>query len=424
MTAGPDHKVAERPHRVVVVGAGIVGVASALCLLRDGHEVTLIDRDAPGEGCSFGNAGLLARSASTPLAGPATLLSVPKWLLDPAGPLSLHWPYLPKMLPWLFRYIRSGMLDDLDAIGRAMFVLTDPCVDLYKQLADQAGCSDLITTSDYLQVYRSKSAFKAAADEMAKRTKLGFRIDQIGGEDIQALEPNLSPEYGYGFRIFDHGYVNDPGRLVKALAEQFCLEGGVIKCGNVEDIDGGETATCQVISERERIDCDKVVLAAGAFSARLARKTGVQIPLETERGYHITCPDPGSSLTRPVMEGERKFLATPMAMGLRFAGTVELSGLDAPANPRRVEALTDHARRMVIGVNTENAEQWMGCRPTLPDSLPMIGPSPRHQHIIYAFGHQHLGLTCAPRTGQLVADLVAGRVPNVDMAPYSANRFA
>jgi len=412
-----------RNQRVVVVGAGIVGVVSALYLLRDGNEVTLIDRDDPGEGCSFGNAGLLARSSFVPMANASTFKSVPKWLLDPGGPLSIRWSYLPKLLPWLFRYIRSGLFDDLDANARALHVLTDPCVDLYRRLADEAECGDLVRESDYLQVYRTEAAFHKAADDMNIRRKFGMRIDDIDATTIRELEPNLSAEYQYGYHIHDHAYVTDPGGLVKALAGLFCREGGILKKASVDDIKGGVSDTCQVITSEGVIECDKVVLAAGAFSARLTAKTGVKLPMDTERGYHITCPNPGPCLSRPVMEGDRKFLTTPMSMGLRFAGTVELGGLDAEPNPRRVDVLTRHAKRMIDGLDTKNATTWMGFRPTLPDSLPVIGLSPRHPNIVYAFGHQHLGLTCAPKTGHLVADLVAGRAPNIDITPYSAKRF-
>ncbi len=423
MTADRDKQQTAQSLRVVVIGAGIVGVVSALHLVRHGYQVTLIDRDDPGEGCSFGNAGLLARSSFAPLAGPDTMLSVPKWLLDPDGPLSVRWSYLPKLLPWLFRYIRSGFFDDAEATGRALHVLTDPCVDLYRKLADEAGHPELVCESDYLHVYRSEATFKKAASDMNARRKLGFRIDDINASQIQQLEPGLSSEYRYGYQIFDHAYVVDPSGLVKALADLFVREGGTLKKANVDDIRTDGPDGVGVVTGDGVFNCDKMVLAAGAFSARLAAKTGIRLPLDTERGYHITCPDPGPSLSRPVMEGDAKFLTTPMAMGLRFAGTVELGGIDAEANPRRTDVISRHAKRMIDGVNTENASTWMGFRPTLPDSLPVISPSPRHANIIFAFGHQHLGLTCAPKTALLVGDLINGRTPNIDMAPYSAERF-
>jgi glycine/D-amino acid oxidase-like deaminating enzyme len=409
--------------KVVVIGAGIVGVVSALFLRREGFEVVLIDRDDPGEGCSFGNAGLLARSSFVPLAGPDTFSSVPKWLIDPNGPLSIRWSYLPKLVPWLYRYVRSGLTDDLEANGAATHVLTEPSVDLYLRLAEEAGCSELVKTTDYLQVYRSKSNFDKARSEMDARRKMGFQIDEIDGLQIQQLEPNLSSEYQYAYHIPDHGYVLDPGKLVKSIAALFLQEGGVIQKTAVSAINVEELGHCHIVTDNDKVKCDKVILAAGAFSARLASSMGIKVPLETERGYHITCPDPVSSITRPVMEGDRKFLATPMAMGLRFAGTVELAGLDAAPNNRRVEMLTKHAKRMVSGLNVDNAESWMGFRPTLPDSLPMIGKADDAGHVVFAFGHQHLGLTCAPKTAALVTDVVSGRTPNIDMAPYTVNRF-
>jgi len=409
--------------RVIVVGAGIIGVTSALYLLRDGHEVILVDRDEPGEGCSFGNAGLLARSSFVPLTGPDALKNIPGWLFDPDGPLSVQWSYLPKMLPWLIDFIRSGFSADLESRGQALHVLTDPSVDLFRQLAEQAGCADLVRPSDYLEVVRSRAAFLKLQPDMDARRKQGFRVDEIGDAEIHALEPDLARDYRYGYRLYEHGFVLDPGGLVKELAALFTREGGQIRKETVGRIGIGSAGQCHLETAHRELVCDRLVLAAGAFSADLAGAGGPRPPLETERGYHITCPKPGVSLSRPVMEGERKFLVTPMSMGLRVAGTVELAGLTAPSNPRRIDVISRHARAMIPGLVTEGAQTWMGFRPTLPDSLPMIGPAPACANIIYAFGHQHLGLTCAPKTGQLVADLISDRIPNVDMSAYSTRRF-
>jgi len=410
-------------HRVVVVGAGIVGTVSALYLRRDGHEVTLIDRDDPGQGCSFGNAGLLARSSFAPIAGPDTLWNAPKWLLDPEGPLSIRWRYLPKLLPWLIRFVLAGLKNNVKTDAAALHVLTDPCVDLYRKLADEAGRPDLVKEGDYLQVYRHKAEFEKARGDFELRREFGMRIDEIGGDEIRNLEPGLSPDYEYAYHVHDHGFTVNPEGLVQAIADMFVSEGGKIVKADVVDIAGEGRGPHNVVTSNGSFECDRMVIAAGAFSHRLAAKLGINVPLETERGYHITCENPENNLTRPVMEGDCKFLTTPMAMGLRFAGTVELGGVDAPMNERRIRMLERQAKRMVPGLVTETATSWMGFRPTFPDSLPIIGPAPRHPKVVFAFGHQHLGLTCAPKTGQLVADLVSGRAPNVDIMPYRAERF-
>jgi len=267
--------------------------------------------------------------------------------MDPEGPLSIRWSYLPRLVPWLARYVHAGYFQDVDHTARALQVLCDPTVELFKKLAEEAGRPELVRDSDYIWAYRTEKGFRDARSDVEARRKLGVHIAEL----------------------------------------------------------------------------DAVVLAAGAHSKALARKLGADVPLETERGYHIVCPHPGIELSGPVMNGEGKFLVTPMAMGLRFAGTVELGGLEAPPTPRRIEAITKKAKDMVPGLNTEGMTTWLGFRPSLPDSLPVIGPSPKRANVFFAFGHQHVGLTAGPRTGGLIADLVAGRAPNVDIAPYRADRF-
>ena len=219
-----------------------------------------------------------------------------------------------------------------------------------------------------------------------------------------------------------HGYIKDPEALVLAIHQQFCLEGGVYIQQTVTDI-VQRADKCEVVTAEQSISTDKLVIAAGAFSARLIAATNINIPLETERGYHITCPSAKVRLNRPVMEGDNKFLATPMQMGLRFAGTVELAGLDAPLNRRRIKSLQRSASKMMPGLNIDNSSEWLGFRPTLSDSLPVICTAPDNKRIIYAFGHQHLGLTCAPMTAAVVADLVAERQPRIDISRFDVKRL-
>jgi len=409
--------------RVAVIGAGAVGVCCALFLRRDGHDVTLIDRLQPGEGCSFGNAGLLARSSFMPLAGPSAFLKVPGWLMDPEGPLSIRWSYLPRLVPWLARYVHAGYFQDVDHTARALQVLCDPTVELFKKLVEEAGRPDLVRDSDYIWAYRTEKGFRDARPDVEARRRHGVHIAELDAVELHEREPALAADFRWGYIYRDHGFTVDPENLVKALADLFRREGGRFKVADVRDVDIAADGMVTLICEGDRIVADAVVLAAGAHSRGLARKLGADVPLETERGYHIVCPHPGVGLSGPVMNGEGKFLATPMAMGLRFAGTVELGGLAAPPTPRRIEAITKKAKDMVPGLNTEGMTTWLGFRPSLPDSLPVIGPSPARAGVFFAFGHQHVGLTAGPRTGGLIADLVAGRAPNVDIAPYRADRF-
>ncbi|MEH6443709.1 MAG: FAD-dependent oxidoreductase [Oceanospirillaceae bacterium] len=406
---------------ISVIGAGIIGVLCALKLQREGHQVTLIDKEAPGNGCSFGNAGILARSSFVPLSSPSTLMQAPSWLLKPDGPLCVNWSYLPKIIPWLFNYIKAGFRADLVKRGEDIHQLTDQSVQMYKALAAQLGCDDLIVETDYLQVYRSRAGFEKGEGDMNARRRLGFAINNLDAAQLQALEPNLSKEYMFAHHLTDHAFVNDPHALVLAIYESFLQQGGTFVQEAVNDINLGEK--CEVVTAGQTISSDKLVVAAGAFSGRILKSTGVNIPIETERGYHITCPDPQVQVNRPVMDGDLKFFVSPMSMGHRFAGLVELAGLDHPLQERRVKVLERSAKLMLPGVNTENATSWMGFRPTFSDSVPVIGAAPNDERVIYAFGHQHLGLTCAPMTANIVSDLIAQRPSQIDISCYDIKRL-
>ena len=411
-----------RSLKVTVIGAGIIGVLSALQLQREGHQVTLIDANKPGSGCSAGNAGILARSSFAPLSSPHSLLQAPGWLLKANGPLSINWRYLLRILPWLLSYFNAGLRGDLRVRGEALWQLTDQSVEMYQSLTAFANCSELIARTDYLQVYRNKKGWRKAAGDMQWRRDLGFKIDDLDAPALRLLEPALSNAYQYAHLLRDHGYVKDPQALVSALFNKFCAIGGKYVQGEVLDI-GQLHHRCQVTIDSEILHSDKLVIAAGAFSAKLIKLTGVDIPLETERGYHVHCPEPQLNISRPIMDGDLKFFVTPMRSGYRFAGVVEFAGLDAPLNLRRVAALEKNARQMLPGVNTKNASYWLGFRPTLADSLPVICTAPDNPNLVYAFGHQHLGLTCAPMTAELVADLISGRTPQLDISRFAVQRL-
>lgn len=409
-------------NKIIVIGAGIIGVTSALNLIREGYQVTLLDRDKPGETCSFGNAGLLALSSFEPNVGISALISSPKWLLDPKGPLSINWHYFPKLLPWLLAFIQACFSKKIKSNAQALHSLTNSSLQLYQQLAETAGCKNLVKKSDYLQVYRTKSEFNKAEPGMQTRRNEGYIIDVLDAKAIEQLEPALSKQFSYAHQIHDHGYIADPGELLIRLHNQFLIEGGQFEQAKVTDIIAN-AYSCKLITENKAYQCSQMVLATGAFSALLAKRIGDDLPLETERGYHETCHTPAINIFHPIMDGDRKFMATPMNMGIRFAGTTELAGLDAPINPKRAKALQLNAKDMFKGINITDSSTWMGFRSTLPDSLPVISRSTTFPNIIYAFGHQHLGLTCAPKTGQLVADLISGRTSSIDITAFNTKRF-
>ncbi len=408
--------------RVIVIGAGIVGVCCALELRKKGLVVTVVDRVAPGEACSFGNAGVLAAWACVPMSMPGTLGQVPRWLLDPEGPLAIRPRYLPRLAPWLWRFLRAGRAARIPAIADALLALNGPTVTLYKALAKEAGAPELIRESAYLHVSRDSRGFDLDGPDWRLRRERGATFTVLKDGEIRELEPALDPAYRTGVTIEPQGHTTNPGRLVKVLAEYFQRLGGEVCQAEVLRI-RPESSGVRLETTQGELAADRLVIAAGAWSAKLAAQIGVKVPLETERGYHVTFAEPGLELRTTVTEAKGVFIATSMELGLRVAGTVEFAGLDAAPNWHRARVLTAPAKRLFPGLNTSRPREWMGHRPSLPDSLPVIGPAPGTRHVVFAFGHGHTGLTGAPMTARIVAGMVASEPLNLDVSPYRADRF-
>ncbi len=408
---------------VAVVGAGIVGVSCALHLQRAGFSVTLVDRLDPGDATSFGNAGVLASHGIVPAATPGIVTKLPKMLLDPMGPLSLRWPYAARMLPWFWQFLRNASPDKVDNIADALALLTLDTVEQHCDLAKGTAAEKLIKPAPTLNLYRDEVAYKDDEYGWKIRRRHNIRTTILQKKALADYDPTLSDEFSFGVLMEDYGYVPDPALVVKGLAEGFEAAGGKIIKAEVKDIEIVDGKPRRLVLSGETLEFTQVVIAAGAWSAKLAKKLGSIVPLEAERGYHITLSDPGIMPTGPVMATFGKFIATPMSMGLRLAGLVEFGGLDAPPDYSRAQTLLKHAKILFPGVRTKEYTMWMGHRPTLPDSLPVIGGSPHFDNVYFAFGHQHLGLTMGPKTGRLIADLIAGRKPNIDLSPFRVDRF-
>ncbi|MCP5151297.1 MAG: FAD-dependent oxidoreductase [Ectothiorhodospiraceae bacterium] len=408
---------------VVVVGAGIIGACSAVRLVERGHRVTVVDRLPPGEACSFGNAGALIPSACVPDSMPGMLSRVPGWLLRDDGPLTIRWRYLPRLVPWLVQFVRAGHPDRIGPTADALHALHASTVEEYQALVDAAGTPELVRASDVYVVYGSDASYRGSLTGWRLREAHGARTDHIDGATLREAIPALSPRYVRAVRMRDQAYTVDPSRLVKALTELAVRLGATLHPGEVGGMEHRDGRVTAVRVNGDRLEADAVVIAAGAWSASLARQIGVDVPLGTKRGYHVTAPSPGFDLPCPVSEAECGFYATPMSMGVRFAGTVELSGLEAPPEPARSRNIERMAKRMFPALDTTGATRWMGCRPAMPDGLPVIGRSPTVSNAFVAFGHGHCGMIGGPTTGRMVASLVHGDTPNVDVRPYAPTRF-
>ena len=410
--------------RATVIGAGIVGVATALYLQRDGWRVTVMDPASPGESTSGGNAGLFALSVVTPVAMPGTLMRVPGMLLARGGSLRIRWRYLPRLIPWLWRFIAAATPARVDAVSRALAGAMKGAMDDYAPLIEGAGARDLIRRQGLLVVYRTPESLRSVARELEIKRRLGIRFEMLGADEVHRLVPALAPLYTRGILYADCSHTVDPKGLVRALAEDFTRRGGSFLRERATGFTCGPGSLAAVRSEAASHQADAVVLAAGAWSKPLARMLGSRVPLDTERGYHVDLCHPGVDVRLPVISGDLRFCITPMAAGLRLAGTVEFAGLDAPPDPSRPAIMVEHARRMLPALKTAPASHWMGFRPSMPDSLPVIGRSPHFGNVFFAFGHGHLGLTLAAVTGRAIADLAAGRAPAFDVAPFRAERFS
>lgn len=410
--------------RIVVIGAGIVGVSCASYLLRDGHEVTLLDPLGAAEGASKGNAGALSPGSCIPLALPGVFRSIPRWLADKNGPLVIRPSYLPRVMPWLMRFAASAHPRRVGANADALRALHRPMFDCYAPLLDNAKASGLIRRSGCLVVYRNREAFDRSQLEWSMRRERGAELQILDAQEIRTLAPALAPGFSHAVLQPEHGFVTDPQRLVRTLAEQFVRDGGRFVRAAARRFEVGMEQPIRVVTDATTFATDRVVLAAGVWSRGLAASVGNPVPLESQRGYHVTLEEPNIELEIPVSSAEGKFYATPMQGGLRIAGTVEFAGLGAPANFERARRLLPQASAMFPGLGITRFTEWMGHRPCLPDSLPVIGSARKDPRIVLAFGHGHNGMTSGPVTGRIVADMIAGRPPLIDPTPYRPERFS
>ncbi|MDC7713647.1 FAD-binding oxidoreductase [Vogesella sp. LYT5W] len=410
--------------RTVVVGAGIVGAAIAFELKRRGKDVVLVDRDTPGRGASFGNMASIAVTEFPPISRPSTWAKIPGWLTDPEGPIRLRPGYAPKLLPWMLRFLAAGRPSKVAELEQAGAVLCRRVYDDLLPMLEALGMSDALSENGCLSLYANDAEYAADLEHIELSNRFGFHTREVGREELRELEPAISSVISKAVLFPTNKFVRDPYQLVLALVATFQQMGGLVRQGAVSDIDtvNGQVRAV-VLDNGQRIECSELVLAAGAYTGRLSALIGENIPMETERGYHTQIMVPGIALKHSLIWQAKAFMVTPTAGGIRVGGTVELAGLDAAPDYRRAKVLVKRAQIALPQLQAEGASEWMGHRPALPDTIPVIGPSAKVGGVFYAAGHGHLGLTYSATTARLMADLLTGQTPPVDMTPYRVDRF-
>ncbi|MDL2399146.1 NAD(P)/FAD-dependent oxidoreductase [Rhizobium mayense] len=413
----------ESKRTVIVVGAGVIGAAIAFELQRRGRQVTLVDKGEPGQGASFGNMASIALDFAAN-SGPSTWAKIPGWLLDPEGPVWLRPSYAPKMLPWFLRFVSAGRPSRVREIEDAGMSLSRPALGDFRRMLDAIGAPDLMTEEGCLAIYETESEFSGDRGHIKLMRRYGFEHKVLSGAEIRDYEPALSPKIAKAVLLPDNKSIRNPYQLVLELVDAAKALGATFVSGAVKTVERqANGATALLFEDGRRLEANDVVLAAGVRTRFIASALGEPIPLETERGYHTQIMKPGIAMRYSIIWPHRAFMVTPTAGGIRVGGNVELAGLDAPPDFRRPRILVRHAQRALPGLQVEDAKDWMGHRPALPDTIPIISPSSRIPGVWYATGHGHLGLTFSATTARLMADMMAGVTPEVDMAPFRINRY-
>jgi D-amino-acid dehydrogenase len=409
---------------VTIIGSGIIGICCALKLQSQGYQVTLIDKQAPAAGCSGGNAGHFATEQIFPMASLALLKQLPSILLNPNGPLSIKPSYFPKALPWMLRFLLAARKNQFDKGTKALSALNQAAMSSYKPLLKMAKAENLIEQKGYLLAFEGTQALKLAQEEMSQLKPYNIKQCLIDENEIKQLEPKLK-NCKTAVYYPDIYHTINPLKLAQSLFDSFYDQGGQFYKTEVLAVKPSSDGSINLSTATHTIKANKVIIAAGAYSKKLVKELGHKIPLDTERGYHLML-NHKNLLNRPVAFAQRKFIITPMDKGTRLAGTVEFAGLKSAANWKRADMLLNHAQYFLTSLsqtNPENSERWMGFRPSFPDSLPVIDQDKKLPNLFYAFGHQHLGLTQAAVTADLIDDLVNAKKPSIDLKPFSIQRF-
>ena len=411
----------EKKIRIGVIGAGIQGVCNALFLQKKGFEVILFDRDEPGNSATYGNAGHFSPYASVPLNRPDVLTDIPSMLLGSRGPLALKWNYVPKMIPWFIKFIMNCSKKNMMHTAKNMHQILDLALPAYDELFEEIDIKGLVENKGIIYIWNDKN-LKSRELENNIRKELGVDHQILSPQEIHDLEPNIKPIYHGGVFYNYARHTRNPKKILIKLFENFIQKGGKFLKLNIQEINFDDNKPV-IRSEVQRFIFDKLVITCGAFSKQLTDKLHENIPLDTERGYHIHFKDYDHVISRPVVHADYGFAMTPMEQGLRVVGTVEFGGLNNPLTKARIKNLIENAKEMLDGL-PEHEDEWLGFRPTLPDFLPVIGPSKNYKNVFYSFGHHHLGWTLGAISGKIISKMITNENTNLDLKPYSSLRFS
>ena len=411
----------QRNERIAVIGAGIQGVCTALFLQKKGFKVTLFDRDEPGNAASYGNAGHFSPYASLQLNRTDILSDVPSMLLSSRGPLALKWNYIPKMIPWFTKFVLNSSKKKMMYTAKYMHQILNLSLDAFDELFEDINLENLVVNNGIIYVWEKKG-LKSRDLEINIRKELGIDQQILNPKEIHDLEPNIKPFYHGGVFYKYARHARNPKKILIKLFDSFLSNGGKFLKLNIQDLDFDDKKPV-LRSEAQRFLYDKLIIACGAFSKKLTDQLYEKIPLDTERGYHVHFKNYENLLSRPVVWSDRGFGITPMEQGLRVVGTVEFGGLNNAASKKRIMNLVNNARYLFPELQ-KHEDEWLGFRPTLPDFLPVIGPSKKYKNLFYSFGHHHLGWTLGAISGKIIAGMIAEEKTNLNLEPYHSSRFS
>ena len=406
--------------KIAVIGAGIQGICNALFLQKKGFKVTLFDRDEPGNSASYGNAGHFSPYASVPLNRPDVITDIPAMLASSRGPLALKWNYVHKMIPWFLRFLLNCSERKMMHTAKNMHQILDLALPAFDELFEEIELNGLVENKGIIYVWNDQN-LKSRELEIKIRKELGVKQQLLSPKDIHDLEPNIKPFY-HGGVFYDYArHARNPKKILLKLLDNFLKKGGKFLKLNIKDINFDDDKPV-IRSETQRFIFDKLVISCGVFSKRLTDKLHENIPMDTERGYHVHFKGFDHLISRPVVYANRGFGMTPMEQGLRVVGTVEFGGLDNPLSKSRIKNLIMNAKDMLDGL-PEHEDEWLGFRPTLPDYLPVLGPSKNYKNVFYSFGHHHLGWTLGAISGKIISKMIANESTNLNLSAYSSSRF-